>query len=341
MAILIPGFEWQPIAGSGVSWKSDYRRKIIVFHRTQGNHVRLSRTSSPVGSYLSGTGGARRHCPHGTLSPKFGQAWQHIDIGVGCNWTSKDTAGGVDTYDARWTVQFEVTGFTDSAPGDLTTAEWEWMGEKFAQTAKAMGASRIVFVDDVYANCKWVNASDGFVARPDAPQRMTFAQWRDTFANDPATVLLVGHSHIPENDHYDPGRLDKAAMTRGFARVFGEDFMTPEDKAYLDAKFNAVIAAIDDPWGKAPAPGAPVPGVASPRDVFLRQINANADRAVTEALSIQAMLDGVDPAVITKTITDAVIAALANVTVNADLSAEDIAAIAAASAAATVAEIAS
>ena len=42
--------------------------------------------------------------------------------------------------------------------------------------------------------------------RPD-PTRLTFAEW-----DDPSLIGWLGHCHVPENDHWDPGTLDYALL---------------------------------------------------------------------------------------------------------------------------------
>jgi hypothetical protein len=116
-----------------------------------------------------------------------------------------------------------------------------------------------------------------------------------------------------------------------------EDFMTPEDKAYLDAKFAGLDEQI---WARKIDDLATVSGSAAD---LMRKGATSAG-----VLVLNSKIDGltnavneIDPAALTAAVTAAVEAALENVTLHADLSPEDIAAIAAASAAATVAEIAS
>lgn len=161
----------------------------LIVHRTEGHTVDAS-----IATYR-----ARGVWPHFTADIRPGQQRlvQHGPLNIAASAT-KNLPGGVET-NRRQAVQIEVVGFTDRPyPGE----DWRWLGRQLAPCfapggIKAESTSR-----------PWVDASDGFVARPDAPQRMTYAEW-DAFNG------VCGHQHVPENDHYDPGKIDIAAFLDG------------------------------------------------------------------------------------------------------------------------------
>ncbi|MFF5778184.1 hypothetical protein ACFY7Y_14685 [Streptomyces virginiae] len=55
-----------------------------------------------------------------------------------------------------------------------------------------------------------------------------------------------GHSNIPGNDHWDPGAIDTAALLAAGTTTDQEQWMTPDDKAYLERWFGSLNAMA---WG--------------------------------------------------------------------------------------------
>lgn len=62
-------------------------------------------------------------------------------------------------------------------------------------------------IPEVWAT--FVGLEAGVIATPTAPQRFTADQWV-RFSG------VCGHQHVPDNDHWDPGRLDVVTIRQGF-----------------------------------------------------------------------------------------------------------------------------
>lgn len=194
--------DWLPDV-ERVAWNRDGGSHVggpwrFVIHRTEGYGVDQS-----IATYRS-----RGVWPHLTADIRPGQLRlvQHGPFTVAAS-AMKNLPGGVET-NRRQAIQIEVVGFTDRPFGD---EDWHWLGTKVAPCF-ADGQ-----INAASTFRRWVDASDGFVARPDAPQRMTFDEWASFNA-------ICGHQHVPENDHYDPGKIDIAAFIAGINQ---EDDMTP------------------------------------------------------------------------------------------------------------------
>ena len=186
---------WNRDGGSHVAgpWR-------LVIHRTEGWDVDAS-----IGTYRQ-----RGVWPHFTADIRPGQfrLVQHGPLNVAAS-AMKNLPGGVET-NRRQAIQIEVVGFTDRPFGD---ENWQWLG---AQLAPIFAGGEIKAESTTRA---WVDASDGFIARPDAPQRMTYLEW-DTFN------AICGHQHVPENDHYDPGKIDIVGLCQG---ITGSIDMTADE----------------------------------------------------------------------------------------------------------------
>jgi hypothetical protein len=123
-----------------------------------------------------------------------------------------------------------------------------------------------------------------------------------------------------------------------------EDFVTPEDKTYLETTFADIVTK--KVWDRViPALGELGAGAAH---AVLQEarLGNRAYPAISKAITVdgdktRAALGSVDIEKVKTAVTEAVAAALETATIQADLTEEDVQAIAAASAAATVAEIAS
>jgi peptidoglycan hydrolase-like protein with peptidoglycan-binding domain len=116
------------------------------------------------------------------------------------SWASaalKNLSGGVETNRAH-AIQTEICGYAAETPG--WPDEWlQFIGEHLADLVRAGVPLNL---DDWPAT---VGPEDGFIARPDAPQRMSYDRWNG-FGG------AAWHQHVPENDHWDGGRIDMARI---------------------------------------------------------------------------------------------------------------------------------
>lgn len=132
------------------------------------------------------------YCPHISIAPKSRRKVQHIPL----SWPSaalKNAPSGVETNRAR-EIQVEIEGNAGESQ-DWPDDELAFIGEVLADIKRA-GADF-----DLDHHPQFVGKESGYIARADAPQRMSFADW---YAFDG----VAGHQHVPENDHWDPGRLN-------------------------------------------------------------------------------------------------------------------------------------
>ena len=156
----------------------------IIIHTTEG------------GSWPGYGGGGS--APHFTVH-RNGTIRQHIDTA----YSSKalvNKSGGVETNNDG-AIQIEYIGSCDRAYAkrhglffveDATDKDFAPLAKVIAWIHKTHG------VQLTTRGLKW---SDTNAAYASAPQRMSFAQWR-------AFKGVCGHTHVPENDHWDPGLMD-------------------------------------------------------------------------------------------------------------------------------------
>lgn len=116
--------------------------------------------------------------PHFTLDPRTGSLWQHSPIDRGVK-TLKNPPGGVETNRAH-AIQVELFGFARETP-DWPDAWYDECAELARWIERNAGVARRCSVDfrtsrDTLSNAAWMNYSGH-----------------------------LGHQHVPENDHWDPG----------------------------------------------------------------------------------------------------------------------------------------
>lgn len=101
-------------------------------------------------------------------------------------------SGGVETNREN-TIQIEIVGF--AAESQDWPDEWyDWLGVILRPIMDHHGIIR--------TGPRFYGQDAGFtLASPDAPQRMSFDEWN-------AFGGVCGHQHVPENDHWDPGKFD-------------------------------------------------------------------------------------------------------------------------------------
>lgn len=130
--------------------------------------------------------------PHFAIDPSNGRKVQFIPI----TWASaalKNMAGGVETNRAN-AIQTEVIGRAGE------THNW---GDELLQAVGEHLADLIRYGADfdIHNWPETVGAMDGFIARPDAPQRFSYPTWNGF----PGSCW---HQHVPEQDHWDGGKIN-------------------------------------------------------------------------------------------------------------------------------------
>lgn len=176
---------------------------------------------------------AKGFSPHFTAEIRKGKMFelaQHIPLSMGAT-TMDNDPGGISTNRGR-NIQIELLGRANDAADLFTSSGFWWLGEQLAP----------LFADGLIARQvtprPFVDATDGFVAREGAPQRMTFDEWR-------AFSGICGHCHGPEDDHYDPGKIGEflPAFLAGVTYRLEEDMpLSTEDLAKIRDIVNAVVS---------------------------------------------------------------------------------------------------
>lgn len=121
--------------------------------------------------------------PHFTLDPKTGKLWQHISIRSGAM-ALRNLRGSVETNRAH-AIQVELIGFARQTPG--------WSDAAYANIAKL---------------ARWIEKHAGvkrassvrFGGAGNLPPRLSGSAWYGYAGH-------LGHQHVPEQDHWDPGQL--------------------------------------------------------------------------------------------------------------------------------------
>lgn len=192
---LLPGFESLAASRTAGVYRAGYPWRLVL-HRTQGATI-----AGAVSAYLSHGG-----WPHVTASYTEQRAVQHIDLFTAAR-ALKNLPGGTETNTLPC-VQVELTGFSQDPMSD---AEADWVADRVLAPIVAqvpIGLYGPRFWDDDEA------AAAGFrLATVGSPIRMTWRDW-ERFGG------ICGHQHVPENDHWDPGRVP---LARILARLAGPE----------------------------------------------------------------------------------------------------------------------
>lgn len=123
----------------------------------------------------------------------------------------KNLAGGVETNRRGGVIQVEIVGYAAEAP--FQSADWYTnLGRYLNRVCDQTGVPKVF-------PCGFVGG-EGYGRR--AAQRLSHAAWLTVEG-------IVGHQHVPENDHWDPGALDVARLS---PHLQGDD-VTPQDIATI------------------------------------------------------------------------------------------------------------
>lgn len=174
-----PNAIWDPIAKSGGGWFTGLR----PFARAEGRKITLHTTETAVKPNWQGQ---QSGIPHFTINTQQNTVWQHLPLDTAA-YTLRGQSGGPGNSPnsgAGINIQIEMIGYTKDVAG--------WSDERYL-------AVRLL--------CEWIAKECGvpmvcplpFVS----PQRQTW----EAFV---AARGIVGHVHVPYNDHTDPTGWDTA-----------------------------------------------------------------------------------------------------------------------------------
>lgn len=129
--------------------------------------------------------------PHFTLDPRTGDLWQHSPINRGTK-TLKNLGGGVETNRAH-AIQIELFGFAKD------TADWPDR-----------------YYEEIADLARWIERNGNVQRRCTVDFRVTPHHRRLSGEGWLRYAGHLGHQHVPENDHWDPGafRIDKVLSLR-------------------------------------------------------------------------------------------------------------------------------
>lgn len=189
----LAGFDRIDAGRDGGSWARTDLPWRGVIHTTEGASI-----AGAVAAYRkNGTP------PHFTVDPVRLERAQHIPLDRAA-YALKNMPGGVETNRVPC-IQIEIVGYAGQT--HLWPAErLDWLGD---QVLKPIMERVPIGV----AHPKFVGEEDGTIARDDAPQRLSYAAWEKLNG-------WCGHQHVPENHHWDPGRIDLTRVLR--AAVTGQ-----------------------------------------------------------------------------------------------------------------------
>ncbi len=151
--------------------------------------------------------------PHVTVDCRFGKGYRvcgHLGYDVAAR-SLKNKSGGVETNTAGC-IQIEVVGYA-TKPEEI---DWAWLG------AEIIGPMCRDFGIPVESSVRWVAYPDSYGEK--APQRLFGQDWL-------AYSGILGHQHVPENSHGDPGLIPINSLLNAAQQ---EDDM-PLSQADLDA----------------------------------------------------------------------------------------------------------
>lgn len=156
----------------------------IVLHSTEGPTI-----SSALGAYRK-----NNSWPHLTVDPSRRRRVQHVPLDRPARALRNTSRPGQTNREGR-VFQVEIVGRARTMR-DLPGDQLDWLGaEVVGPLARATGTPLVSSVE-------FLDERAGFtLASEDARQRLTAAAW-DTYSG------VLGHQHVPENTHWDPGAID-------------------------------------------------------------------------------------------------------------------------------------
>jgi hypothetical protein len=123
--------------------------------------------------------------------------------------TLRDLAGGIRTNRAgARVVQIELVGHADSLGVEYTDADWRWFADVLREISRQAGIPYVF-------HPQWISYPAG-----GRSVRMTGADYT-------AFTGWLGHQHVPENDHGDPGLIRLDLLTATPTDPTPEDPMPP------------------------------------------------------------------------------------------------------------------
>lgn len=148
----------------------------LVLHTTEGGSI-----EGACAAYQNSNS-----WPHLTVDPDADRICRHLPFDVSAR-SLKNLPGGIETNTAG-VIQVEVVGFA----AQPWLVDWEWVGRNVVgPVCREVGIP-------VQSSVTWVAYPDSYGRF--AAQRLGFNEWL-------MYMGVLGHQHVPENDHGDPGAI--------------------------------------------------------------------------------------------------------------------------------------
>ena len=163
--------------------------------------------------------------PHLTVDLRTGRIVQHVPFNRAAR--SLKSGGSAGKTNFARVIQVEIVGFSAKSP-ERTEAELRKLGEIVARLSK-------IIPFRVAAPLTFYGQDAGFtVASKTARQRLGWIAW---YLFD----AILGHQHAPNNDHWDPGKLDVAAVVRYALEYLGQTDTTEEFLDMDEARLKEIL----------------------------------------------------------------------------------------------------
>ena len=234
----LDGFDRVQGNDSGRWSSTDVDAAKIVLHRTEGGSI-----EGAVQAYRG-----HNSWPHCTVDPVKRRRAQHVPLSRPAR-ALRNTSRQGETNRDRRVFQVEIVGWSAQSPA-MTTDQLDWLGtEVIGPLARATGTPLVTTVVFHGPDAGWTLAVESARQRLDPP---AYDSYRG----------ILGHQHVPENTHWDPGALN---VGRIITAAGGNHPPTGEDITMADAK--AIMAKLDTLGGQVqelltstPKKAAPVRG---------------------------------------------------------------------------------
>jgi hypothetical protein len=182
------GFDLVPGNSSGEWAADDEDAPKGVLHTTEGMSF-----AAALGAYRD-----NNSWPHVTVDPVNRRRWQHVALDRPARALRNTGTGGQTNREGR-VYQVEILGFAGRTH-TWSDSELEWLGKwVVGPMSRATGIP-------LTSSVRFYGEDAGFtLASTTAPQRLSARDW-DTYTG------WLGHQHVPENTHWDPGALNVARI---------------------------------------------------------------------------------------------------------------------------------
>jgi hypothetical protein len=209
----LAGFE--VIAGEEAGTFTAGVPKRLVLHTTEGSSI-----AGAVAEYRK-----KRNCfPHFTVDAGKRQRAQHYPVDVSARALHKGKPG-VQTN--PWgAIQIEMVGFAKSSHL-IPHAQLAWLA------TEVIGPILAAVPSIKLHHPKFKGEGEGLLAHVNAKQRMTPETWK-------AFDGICGHQHVPENDHWDPGRFPIDTVL-GFLGAPTNPFLEEDDMTFITTPDKRIV----------------------------------------------------------------------------------------------------